>query len=52
MLFTESLDLPYEIAYSNTKNIRTKTDAFRQFPINQFHDMEGSYGEINRIVKF
>ena len=50
--FTESLDLPYEIAYSNTKILGQKTDAFRQFPINQFHDMEGSYGEINRIVNF
>jgi len=48
----DSLDLPYEIAYSNTKILGQKTDAFRQFPINQFHDMEGLYGEINRIVNF
>ena len=50
--FDESLNLPYEIAYSNTKILGQKSDAFRQFPINQFHDMEGLYGEINRIVNF
>ena len=50
--FTDSLDLPYEIAYSNTKILGQTSDAFRQFPINQFHDMEGAYGEINRIVNF
>ena len=48
----ESLDLPYEIAYSNTKILGQKSDAFRVFPINQFHDMEGLYGEINRIINF
>ena len=48
----DNLDLPYEIAYSNTKILGQKTDAFRVFPINQFHDMEGSYGEINRIINF
>ena len=48
----ESLDLPYEIAYSNTKILGQKADAFRVFPINQFHDMEGLYGEINRIINF
>ena len=50
--FQKSLNLPYEIAYSNTKILGQKSDAFRQFPINQFHDMEGLYGEINRIVNF
>ena len=48
----DSLNLPYEIAYSNTKILGQKSDAFRQFPINQFHDMEGLYGEINSIVNF
>jgi len=48
----ENLELPYEIAYSNTKILGQKTDSFRQFPINQFHDMEGLYGEINAIVNF
>ena len=48
----ENLDLPYEIAYSNTKVSGEPGDAFRQFPINQFHDMEGLYGEINRLVNF
>lgn len=48
----DNLDLPYEIAYSNTKILGQRTDAFRVFPINQFHDMEGAYGEINRIVNF
>lgn len=48
----ENLDLPYEIAYSNTKILGQTGDAFRQFPINQFHNMEGLYGEINRLVNF
>ena len=48
----ENLDLPYEIAYSNTKVSGQPGDSFRNFPINQFHDMEGLYGEINRIVNF
>ena len=48
----DALDLPYEIAYSNTKILGQKSDAFRMFPINQFHDMEGMYGEINRIINF
>lgn len=48
----EALDLPYEIAYSNTKISGDPDDAFRQFPINQFHDMEAKYGEINRIINF
>ena len=48
----DALDLPYEIAYSNTKILGQKSDAFRVFPINQFHDMEGMYGEINRIINF
>ena len=50
--FDDSLNLPYEIAYSNTKILGQQTDAFRQFPINQFHDMEGIYGEINRIINY
>tara|TARA_R110002012_G_scaffold131402_1_gene283993 strand:+ start:4196 stop:11014 length:6819 start_codon:yes stop_codon:yes gene_type:complete len=50
--FNDSLNLPYEIAYSNTKILGQRSDAFRQFPINQFHDMEGLYGEINRIINF
>jgi len=50
--FDNSLNLPYEIAYSKTKILGQRTDAFRQFPINQFHDMEGLYGEINRIVNY
>ena len=45
-------NLPYEIAYSNTKILGEIGDAFRIFPINQFHDMEGTYGEINRIVNY
>ena len=50
--FDDSLNLPYEIAYSNTKILGQSSDAFRQFPINQFHDMEGQFGEINRIINF
>ena len=48
----DALDLPFEIAYSNTKISGEEGDAFRTFPINQFHDMEGQYGEINRIINF
>jgi len=48
----DALDLPFEIAYSNTKISGEQGDAFRVFPINQFHDMEGQYGEINRIINF
>jgi hypothetical protein len=48
----DALDLPFEIAYSNTKISGETGDAFRVFPINQFHDMEGQYGEINRIINF
>tara|TARA_R100000458_G_scaffold26576_2_gene24098 strand:- start:197 stop:5785 length:5589 start_codon:yes stop_codon:yes gene_type:complete len=48
----DALDLPYEIAYSNTKILGETGDAFRVFPINQFHDMEGQFGEINRIINF
>ena len=50
--YDDSLNLPYEIAYSNTKILGQSSDAFRRFPINQFHDMEGLYGEINKIVNF
>ena len=50
--YDDSLSLPYEIAYSNTKILGQSSDAFRRFPINQFHDMEGLYGEINKIVNF
>ena len=48
----DALDLPFEIAYSNTKIAGEPGDAFRIFPINQFHDMEGKYGEVNRIINF
>jgi hypothetical protein len=51
-IYDDSLDLPYEIAYSNTKILGQSSDAFRRFPINQFHDMEGLYGEINKIINF
>ena len=48
----ESVDLPYEIAYSETKLLGEQGDAFRTFPLNNFHDMEGAYGEINKLVNF
>ena len=48
----ESVDLPYEIAYSDTKLLGEQGDAFRRFPLNNFHDMEGAYGEINKLVNF
>jgi hypothetical protein len=48
----ESEDLPYEIAYSETKLLGEQGDAFRRFPLNNFHDMEGKYGEINKLLNF
>jgi len=48
----DPLDLPYELAYSRTKILGELGDAFRVFPINQFHDMEGKYGQINRVINF
>ena len=48
----DALDLPYEVAYSETKISGEHGDAFRVFPMNNFHDMEGQFGEINRIFNF
>ena len=48
----DALDLPFEIAYSDTKIAGEPGDAFRVFPMNNFHDMEGQFGEINRIFNF
>ena len=48
----KSLDLRYEIAYSNTKISGEKEDSFRVFEWANFHDMESSYGEITRLVNF
>ena len=48
----KSLDLRYEIAYSNTKISGEKEDSFRVFEWANFHDMESSYGEITRLINF
>lgn len=44
------IDLPYQIAYSQTKISGEGTDAFRTFPLFNFHDVEGSYGELTSII--
>ena len=45
----KSLELPYEIAYSETKISGEPTDSFKVFKYNSFHDMESQYGEIIRL---
>ena len=47
--FTE---LPFEIAYSETKLSGETSDAFRTFPIFNFHDVEAAYGQINNLFNF
>ena len=44
------INLPYQIAYSQTKVSGEKKDAFRIFPLYNFHDVEALYGEITSIV--
>ena len=46
------IDLPYEIAYSKTKVSGEIKDSFKSFPMFNFHDVEGSYGAINRIFNY
>lgn len=46
------INLPYQIAYSQTKVSGEKTDAFRQFPLYNFHDVEASYGKITSLQTF
>ena len=43
-------NLPYEIAYSQTKLTGEPTDAFRSFPYLNFHDVEGTFGEITGLI--
>jgi len=43
-------NLPYQVAYSQTKVSGERTDAFRSFPLFNFHDVEALYGEITSIV--
>jgi hypothetical protein len=47
--FTE---LPFEIAYSETKLSGETSDAFRTFPIFNFHNVEAAYGQINNLFNF
>jgi len=44
------INLPYQVAYSQTKISGERTDAFRSFPLFNFHDVEGTYGEITSLV--
>jgi len=48
----QNLELPYEIAYSETKISGEKQDSFKIFLQNSFHDMESQYGEITRLVNW
>tara|TARA_R100001594_G_scaffold33371_1_gene61901 strand:- start:2256 stop:8372 length:6117 start_codon:yes stop_codon:yes gene_type:complete len=43
------LNLPYEVAYSNTKIAGEPTDSFKIFQFRNFHDVESQYGEITRL---
>jgi hypothetical protein len=47
-----ALNLPYEIAYSETKISGEPSDSFRVFKFANFHGMESEYGEITRLMKF
>jgi len=44
--------LPFEVAYSETKLSGETADAFRTFPIFNFHDVEAAYGQINNLFNF
>ena len=46
------INLPYQIAYSQTKVSGEQTDAFRQFPLYNFHDVEALYGKITSLQTF
>ena len=48
----KALNLPYEIAYSETKISGEPSDSFRVFKFANFHGMESEYGEITRLMKF
>jgi hypothetical protein len=48
----KSLELPYQIAHSETKISGEPADSFRVFLMNSFHDMESQYGEITRLTKW
>ena len=46
------IELPFEVAYSETKLSGETADAFRTFPIFNFHDVEAAYGQINNLFNF
>lgn len=46
------IELPFEIAYSETKLSGETADAFRTFPIFNFHDVEAAQGQINNLFNF
>tara|TARA_R100001591_G_scaffold38282_1_gene49629 strand:- start:429 stop:6293 length:5865 start_codon:yes stop_codon:yes gene_type:complete len=46
----DQTDLPYEIAYSRTKVSGEQADAFRIFPIFNFHNVEAQHGPITSLV--
>jgi len=48
----KSLELPYQIVYSETKISGEPSDSFKVFLMNSFHDMESQYGEITRLTKW
>jgi len=48
----KSLDLPYQIVYSETKISGESEDSFKVFKQFSFHDMESQYGEVTRLAKW
>ena len=48
----KSLDLPYQIVYSETKISGEAEDSFKVFKQFSFHDMETQYGEVTRLAKW
>jgi len=48
----KSLDLPYQIVYSETKISGEAEDSFKVFKQFSFHDMESQYGEVTRLAKW
>ena len=48
----KSLDLPYQIVYSETKISGEPEDSFKVFKQFSFHDMESQYGEITRLASW
>ena len=51
-LSQSSSNFPMRIRVSETKIDGEFTDSWRKFPVNQFDDVKGSLGQINKIISF